>query len=107
MKNVVSILLTATFVLSLSLVSFANTPVINRRERQQQQRIVRGLRSGELTIRETARLEHQQASIRRYERQAKSDGYLSWRERQRLDSRLDRANRSIHHQRHDGQDRNP
>lgn len=107
MKRAVSILLTTTFILALSIVSLANTPGINRRERHQQQRIVRGLRSGELTIRETARLEHQQASIRRFERRAKSDGNLSWRERQRLDNRLDRANRNIYRQKHDGQDRNP
>jgi hypothetical protein len=107
MKRAVSILLATTFILSLSIVSFANTPVINRRERHQQKRIVGGLRNGELTFRETVRLERQQASIRRYERHAKSDGHFSWRERQRLDNRLDRANRNIHRQKHDGQDRNP
>ncbi len=107
MKRAVSILLTATIVLSLGIVSLANTPGINRRERHQQKRIFRGLRSGELTARETLRLERQQISIRRYERKAKSDGNLSWRERQRLDNRLDRANRSIYRQKHDGQDRNP
>jgi hypothetical protein len=105
MKRVISMVLTAAFVLSLGIVSFAKTPVINRRERHQQKRIVQGLRSGELTFRETARLAHQQASIRRYERHAKSDGYLSWRERQRLDNRLDRANRNIYRQKHDRQDR--
>jgi hypothetical protein len=107
MKRAVNILLATSFILGLCMVSMANTPGINRRERHQQKRIVRGLRSGELTIRETARLEHQQASIRRFERRAKSDGNLSWRERQRLDNRLDRANRNIYRQKHDGQDRNP
>jgi hypothetical protein len=107
MKRAVSFLLATTFFLSLGIVSFANTQVINRRERHQQRRIVGGLRSGELTYRETARLERQQASIRRYERHAKSDGHVSWRERQRIDNRLDRANRNIHRQKHDAQDRNP
>jgi hypothetical protein len=106
MKRAVSILLAVTFVLSLGLVSLASTPNINRRERGQQKRIYRGVRSGELTAREAFRLERQQFAIRRYERRAKSDGSLSWRERQRLDHRLDRANRSIYRQKHDGQDRN-
>jgi hypothetical protein len=105
MKRVVSMVLTAAFVLSLGIAAFAKTPIINRRERNQQKRIVHGLRSGELTFRETARLAHQQASIRRFERRAKSDGNLSWRERQRLDNRLDRANRNIYRQKHDRQDR--
>ena len=37
MKKVLSIFLLAIFVLGLSVVSMAHTPVINRREREQQQ----------------------------------------------------------------------
>jgi hypothetical protein len=107
MKRAVSILLLLVFVFGLSLVSFANTPFINRRERNQQRRIAHGIGEGQLTAREAARLEREEYQIHRYERHAKSDGNLSWRERQRLDNMLDREDRNIHHQRHDAQGRNP
>ena len=107
MKRAVSILLLLVVVLGASLVSFANTPFINRRERNQQRRIAHGIGEGQLTAREAARLEREEYQINRYERHAKSDGHLSWHERERLDNMLDREDRNIHHQRHDGQGRNP
>jgi hypothetical protein len=105
MKKFVSILLSAVFVLGLSIVSLAHTPAINRRERQERQRIQQGICSGELTRREAARLRAEQASIRAYEARAKSDGTLTRRERYRLDYMLGRAGRDIYRQKHDGQDR--
>ncbi len=47
---------------------------INQREWQQQQRIFRGYRSGDLTPREFRRLEREQAHIRRSEKRALRDG---------------------------------
>lgn len=107
MKQLGSLFLLAVFVLGLGATSFAHTPIINKREQQQRQRIRRGIRTDELTRREAARLTAQQAAIRGYEARAKSDGRLSCRERRRLDSMLDRASRNIYRQTHDGQDRTP
>ena len=107
MKRAVSSFLLLVFVLGISLVSLANTPFINRRERQQQKRIAHGIQDRQLTAREVIRLEREQYQIHRYERHAKSDGNLSFRERLRLDNMLDRQNRNIHRQRHDAQDRIP
>lgn len=107
MKKIFSLTLSAVFVLGLSAAAFANTPYINRREHREQQRIRQGIRSGELTRREAARLEAQQGRIRGYEWYAKSDGHVSWAERRRLDHMLDRANRDIYRQKHDRQDRLP
>jgi hypothetical protein len=83
----------------------AHTPVINKRQRVQRERIQQGVRSGELTRREAARLRAEQRFIRAYERHAKANGYVSWRERRRLDHLLDRSSRDIYRQKHDGQDR--
>jgi hypothetical protein len=105
MKKLGSIFLLAIFVLGLGATSFAHTPVINKRQHNQSQRIRRGIRTDELTRREAGRLISQQAAIRAYEARAKSDGRLNYRERRRLDYMLDRANRNIYRQKHDGQDR--
>ena len=104
MKRVVSVLLSGALLLGLSAVSFAG---INGRQYREQQRIRQGIRSGELTRREAWMLEGEQARIRAYERYARRDGYVSPRERARLDRGLDRASRDIYRQKHDRQDRNP
>ena len=107
MKRIISFLLLVVVVLGLSIISMAHTPVINRREREQRQRIHRGIRSGELTRREATRLTAEQAAIRAYEARARATGGVSCRERRRLDNMLDRANRDIYRQKHDNQDRIP
>lgn len=107
MKRLVSIALLAAFVMSISIVASAQSPYINRRERNEQRRIHQGIRSGELTRREAARLRSQQARIRVAERYAKADGRFTRRERARINHRLNRASRNIHHQKHDSQDRIP
>ena len=104
MKRLVSIVLSAVFVMGLSVVASAQ---INRRERHEQQRIRQGIRNGELTRREAGRLEAQQARIRIAERFARRDGNISYRERARLDRMLDHASRNIYRRKHDSQDRNP
>ena len=107
MKKLFSLTLSAVFILGLGVAAFANTPYIDRREHREQQRIRQGIRSGELTRRETRRLEAEQGRIRGYEWYAKSDGHVSRAERRRLDHMLDRASRDIYHQKHDRQDRLP
>ena len=92
--------------MSLSLSAFANTPGINRRERNQQRRIAHGIADGQLTAREAARLEREEAHIYRDERRAKADGTVTFWERQHLDNELDRANRRIYRNTHDSQHRN-
>jgi hypothetical protein len=79
---------------------------VDRREHRQQRRIVRGVRSGELTARETLRLERGQWDIRRDERRAKADGRVTARERAHLRRELDRESRHIYRAKHNGADRN-
>jgi hypothetical protein len=78
---------------------------INGRERNQRQRIANGVRSRELTARETGRLAAEQVRIRRMEARFRASGDgLSDRERLRLQCELNQASRHIYRQKHDGQD---
>lgn len=106
---------TKTFVATMALVLagtvtaapvLAGTPGLDRREHHQVQRIRQGVRSGELTRAETARLMHGQAQLRRSEARAKSDGVVTARERARLQHKADVQSRHIYRQKHDAQDRN-
>ncbi len=86
-------------------VAFAQseTPGIDRRQANQEQRIDQGIASGQLTEREAARLERQQHRINRMEDQAKSDGVVTARERARIKAAQDRASRDIFREKHDRQ----
>ena len=90
-------LLTVAVLGALSLPAFAqyNTPQIDQRQDRQERRIEQGVRSGELTPRETARLERGQARIRQMERQALADGRISRRERAAIDREQDKQNQLI------------
>lgn len=78
-------------------------PGVNARQYNQQQRIGQGVRSGQLTPRETARLSREQAHIRAEERRYKSDGVLTGAERADLHRDLNAANRHIYNEKHDRQ----
>lgn len=92
--------------IALSGAGMASAGPINGRERHQQRRIGQGVRSGELTGRETLRLERQQARIRAEEfRYRHNDGRLGARERADLQRDLNRSSRNVYRQKHDGQSR--
>ena len=81
------------------------TPRVTGRQVNQQQRIKEGVKSGELTKREAARLEAQQAKIQHDKRKAKADGVVTPAERARLQREQNRASRTIYRQKHDAQTR--
>jgi hypothetical protein len=78
------------------------TPRVDRREARQHERIVQGVRSGELTPGEAARLRTGQAHIRRMERRDKSDGVVTLRERGELRRAQNRQSRHIWRMKHNG-----
>ena len=80
-------------------------PRINARQHHQRERIVQGVRSGELTRRETRRVAEEQRDIRQLERAYKSDGSLTGAERRDLHHEQNQASRDIYRQKHDAQDR--
>lgn len=85
--------------------NYSRSPSINTQQRAQQQRIARGVRSGELTRGEADRLRDEQRDIAREERRYRADGYLSAAERADLQRDLNRASRHIHNEANDRQDR--
>jgi hypothetical protein len=83
----------------------ASPQTINQRERRQQRRIRQGVRSGELTHRETRHLERREGRLRRNEwRARRSGGGLNTHERRRLQREENRTSRSIYRQKHDRQE---
>ena len=80
-------------------------PRVNSRQQNQHQRVKQGVRSGELTRRETGALAREQRDIRQLERAYKSDGELTRAERVDLHQEQNQASRHIYNQKHDAQDR--
>jgi hypothetical protein len=78
--------------------------VINQRKENQQDRIAQGVRSGQLTPRETARLEHQEASINREEHRMRTAdaGHLTPQDRRILTRQQNRESRRINRDKHNG-----
>lgn len=76
------------------------TPFVDWRQHNQAKRIGQGVRSGELTGRETRRLVRDQGRTRRMERRFKSDGVVTRRERARLNYRAERSSRKIYRYKH-------
>ena len=78
---------------------------VNNRQQQQQKRIVHGVKSGELTAKETHRLTREQHQIGRMETRFRRSGDgLSYREGVKLQRELNQSSRHIYKQKHDGQD---
>ena len=81
----------------------AETPVIDQRQANQEQRIDQGIASGQLNEREANRLNKQQEHINKMEDRAKSDGVMTKKERARIVAAQDRASRHIAREKHDRQ----
>ena len=104
------VLAVALLVLSIALPASAfqdqtKTPVVNEREKHQQQRIKEGVKSGELTGKEAKKLEKQQAKIHAEEAVAKSDGKVTKGERAKIHHDQNKASKHIYKEKHDKQDR--
>lgn len=84
---------------ALSLAQTA-TPRVRDRQLNQQARIERGVKSGELTLGETRRLEKQQGKIQADKMYAKSDGVVTPAERAKLHREQDRASGHIYRLKH-------
>ncbi len=83
-----------------SLADTTATPRVHRRQVRQQERIAQGARSGQLTPRETARLEAGQGHVERMKERAKADGVVTARERARLAHAQNVQSRHIARARH-------
>ena len=79
------------------------TPRVDHREANQQARIDAGVASGQLTARETNRLDKQQMRIAAVEAKDKADGTISAKERGQLHRMQNHASKNIYVQKHDAQ----
>ncbi|MBL8271153.1 hypothetical protein [Steroidobacter sp.] len=108
-KSRLTLVLMAAGLLSVAGLSQAEAgvrdPGVNARQHNQQQRVRQGVRSGELTRRETGALAREQKNIRQLERTYKSDGELTRAERVDLQKEQNQASRHIYNQKHDAQTR--
>lgn len=103
MKNILVLMSAMTLLISGMAYAQANTPGIDQRQANQEQRIDQGIASGQLTEREAARLNKQQDHIDNMENKATADGVVTKKERARIHNAQDRASRNIARQKHDAQ----
>ncbi|MFZ6646769.1 hypothetical protein ACO0LO_13695 [Undibacterium sp. TJN25] len=78
-----------------------------QRDVNQQQRIENGLKSGQLTTREAAKLEHEEKSIDKTEARALKDGSLSPAEKARIQGMQNKVSSDIHADKTNAQTGNP
>jgi hypothetical protein len=89
-------------VLAVSTYTTAFAAEVDRRQANQQARIAEGVKSGQLTPHETARLERKEAKIRREVRRdrAANGGKLTAAEKARVNRQEDRTSRQIDRAKH-------
>ena len=89
-------------VLMTSGLAFAQQNTVNQRRENQQDRIAQGVRSGQLTARETSRLEGREARVNheiRADRYA-HNGHLTAPERREVNRQQNRMSKSIYRDKH-------
>ena len=90
------LIILGAFILTAGLVNAqTQTKKVNQRQKNQTERMAKGVNSGELTKKETKNLANQQRDIRRTKRAAKSDGKVTRKERAVIHSKQNAASRSI------------
>jgi len=98
-------LLPAAFLALSTTVAMAQTaPTVNQRKANQQGRIAQGVKSGQLTARETSHLEGREASINHEEHAMRraDNGHLTHADRAALNRRQNRTSRAIYRDKHNG-----
>lgn len=107
-KNMKRVLFISAFIISLFSVTLSaqqGTKRTSSRQVAQQARIADGVKSDDLTRKETARLEHEQKRIEIEKRVAKADGTVTPQEKRFLRKEQKRASRHIAKQKNDTQER--
>jgi hypothetical protein len=79
------------------------TPNIDKRQANQEKRIEQGVKSGELTKKEAARLEKREAKLQADKQKAQADGVVTKQERAKLQHEANRDSNAIYRQKHDAQ----
>jgi hypothetical protein len=78
-----------------------NTPMIDKHDASQAQRIKQGKQTGELTHHEARRLKGEQKAVDRAQTKAAADGNVTAQERQHIRKMQNKAGKDISRQKHD------
>ena len=107
MKRLTGVIMTgALLTLTLAEPILAQAGPIKERQKNQQERIDEGVKGGELTKKETLKLEAEQGKIQRKKRRfRRNDGKLGPKERAKLEQEQDKASKHIYKEKHDAQTR--
>ncbi len=81
------------------------TPRVDARQENQEQRIDAGVESGEVTKKEEKVLEHGQKKVEQAEEKAKADGVVTKREQKKLDRKQDRQSRRVYRAKHNAREK--
>lgn len=107
MKKLLLAVSAMTLMMSGIVFAQAETPGIDQRQANQDQRIDRGIESGQLNEREAKRLSRQREYLNKMEDRAMSDGEMTKRERVRIGAAQNRASHHIAREKHDRQGKRP
>ena len=102
MKTFIALAVVLSLACSASLAQTA-TPKATKRQINQQERIKGGVKSGELTRKEAAKLEARERKIARDKRKAKADGVVTPKERAKIQHEQNKTSRRIYKEKHDAQ----
>lgn len=102
-KTTFAALLVSAFALPALAQTQAAPYNIDQRQANQQRRIDEGVKSGELTPREAARLQKGQAHIQKMEDRARADGVVTEKEHTKIAHAQDKQSRLIKREKHDRQ----
>ncbi|MFN7997963.1 MAG: hypothetical protein U0Q18_30365 [Bryobacteraceae bacterium] len=88
--------------LAAGTMAVSNAQTVNERRENQQDRIAQGVKSGQLTPHETAKVERQEGRINRQVRRdrAANGGKLTPAERHKVNRELNHTSREIHRDKH-------
>lgn len=77
---------------------------VGQRERNQQERIAQGVKSGQMTAGEAAHVEHREAAINRevHNDRAANGGHLTQAERSQVNHQENRTSKAIYNKKHNG-----
>jgi hypothetical protein len=96
MKRRTTALIASIFLASLFFSTPASAGRVANRQIRQQHRIAQGVHSGELTKGETRALAHEQKVIQGLKKRSWQDGYLTPKEKARLENAQDRSSDHIY-----------
>jgi len=103
-KSIIAGLFLITF--SFTVQAQPNAKNVRKTQINQHQRIKQGVRSGELTRKETAKLTRQQVNVQRTKKRAKADGVVTRKERAIIRKKQVNASKNIAVKKHNARDRN-